>query len=224
MRNELIPPLLGYYTMAGGAAPVATPWYLSGGVSASDCVGAYKAKGAASLAASKVNLANPGTYDLSSTADPTFDTTTGWYFISGKHLQTGITPTSTYSFVGRLNGVEVSNWRSLGGLWSVANGKYNIAWNGSNWYISVGGSDVNSTSTATSGVFAIVNRYLYVDAVKKTSQASAAANSLTFSMGAPTADAGYGTNCVEYCLAFALYSSVLTEEQLLAITTAMNAL
>ena len=223
MRNELIPPLLGYYTMSGGGAAVAVPWYLSGGVSASDCVGAYKAKGAASLAASKVNLANPGTYDLSSTADPTFDTTTGWYFIAGKHLQTGITPTSTYSFVGRLNGVEVSAWRSICGLWSEA-GKYNIAWNGSNWYINIGNSEVNSTSTATSGVFAIVNRYLYVDAVKKTSQAGAGANSLTFSMGAPTAGAGYGNNCVEYCLAFALYSSVLTEEQLSAITTAMNAL
>jgi hypothetical protein len=210
--------------MAGGDAAV-VPWYLAGGVDPANCVGAYQAKGAASLAASKVNLVNPGTYDLSSTADPTFDTTTGWYFILGKHLQTGITPTSTYSFVGRLNGVEVSTWRSPCGLWSAANGKYNIAWNGSNWYISVGSGDVNSTSTATSGVFAIINRYLYVDAVKKTaSQAGAAANSLTFSMGAPTADAGYGNNCVEYCLAFALYSSVLTEEQLSAITTAMAAL
>ena len=63
MRKTLKPPLLGYYTMAGGAA-VATPWYLAGGVSAANCVAAYLAKGAASYAASKANLTGDTDYDL----------------------------------------------------------------------------------------------------------------------------------------------------------------
>lgn len=44
----------------GGAPPI--PWYLAGG--APTPVGAYQAKGAASYAASLVNLANPGINDL----------------------------------------------------------------------------------------------------------------------------------------------------------------
>lgn len=47
----------------GGAAspPAAAPWYLAGG--APTPIAVYQPKGAASLAASYVNLANPGTYD-----------------------------------------------------------------------------------------------------------------------------------------------------------------
>jgi len=40
------------------------PWWLSGGIAAANCVAAYQPKGAASLEASYVNLANPGTYNL----------------------------------------------------------------------------------------------------------------------------------------------------------------
>ncbi len=39
------------------------PWWLAGGIPAENCIAAYQPKGAASYAASKVNLANPGTYD-----------------------------------------------------------------------------------------------------------------------------------------------------------------
>lgn len=43
------------------------------------CAAAHQAKGAASYAASKINLANSGTYDLSNgTAYPTWDTAIGW--------------------------------------------------------------------------------------------------------------------------------------------------
>lgn len=62
----------------GGAA---IPWWLSGGISAANCVAAYQPIGAASYAASKVNLANPGTYDaVDGTATPDWDATYGWRF------------------------------------------------------------------------------------------------------------------------------------------------
>lgn len=67
-----------------------TPWWLAGGISAGDVVAAYQPKGAASLAASYVNLANPGTYDLTSPSEPTWDAATGWAFGSGRHLRSGI--------------------------------------------------------------------------------------------------------------------------------------
>lgn len=76
--------------LGGGSGE--TPWWLAGGISAGDVVAAYQAKGAASLAASYVNLANPGTYDLTTSAAPTWDAATGWTFDGTALLDTGLVP------------------------------------------------------------------------------------------------------------------------------------
>lgn len=55
-------------------------WWLSGGISAGDCVAAYQAKGAASLAASYSNLNNPGTNDATLGVAPSWAAGTGWTF------------------------------------------------------------------------------------------------------------------------------------------------
>lgn len=61
----------------------AASWWLSGGISAANCIAAYAAKGAASYAESKINLANPGTYNLTDgVAYPTWDAVNGWNFTS----------------------------------------------------------------------------------------------------------------------------------------------
>ena len=209
----------------GGAGAV--PWWLAGGVDPADCVGAYQAKGAASYTASKVNLANPGTYDLTTANNPTLDSTTGWYLQSSKYLDTGIVPTPTYSFVGKFTGIVPVTWKNLCGLYSTTTGRYHIAWNGSSYYISVGGNDVVSTSSATSGVFAIVNRYLYVDGVKKTATQASINKTidLSISVGAMNVNnTWYDTNMVSYCERFALYKSIITEGQLADITAAIAAL
>lgn len=78
------------YVLGRGAGAAAAQWWLSGGVSAANCVAAYQPKGAASLAASYSNLANPGTYDAAPGVAPTFDTATGWTFAAGQYLITGI--------------------------------------------------------------------------------------------------------------------------------------
>ena len=82
--------------LAGGGAP--TPWYLAGG--APTPIAVYQPKAAASLAASYVNLANPGTHDLTvlRTA-PTFNASLGWsmFYTSATDysvLDTGIAPSS----------------------------------------------------------------------------------------------------------------------------------
>ena len=60
----------------GGAAAI--PWWLSGGISAGDVQGAWRAIGVANYAVSLINLNNPGTDNLIEGVAPTWDTTTGW--------------------------------------------------------------------------------------------------------------------------------------------------
>ena len=70
-------------------------WYLRGGIARANCVAAYAAKAAASLAASYVNLANPGTYNLTTTSAPSWANATGWSFNgTANYLNTGIVPNS----------------------------------------------------------------------------------------------------------------------------------
>jgi len=64
-------------SVAGGGG---LDWWLSGGISAANAILAYQAKGAASYAASLVNLANPGTYDAYAGSAPTWAAGTGWTF------------------------------------------------------------------------------------------------------------------------------------------------
>lgn len=74
--------------------PAGVDWWNPGG--SFTCVAAYAPKGAASLAASYVNLANPGTYNAAPGVAPTFDTATGWTFNgSTQYLTTGYVPYPT---------------------------------------------------------------------------------------------------------------------------------
>lgn len=86
-------PGLGFAAYAPAAAAV-VPWYLTGGIAAANCIGAYQAKGAASQAASYVNLVTPGTYDLTEGSAPGgWDTSYGWNFTTHTQwLDTHITP------------------------------------------------------------------------------------------------------------------------------------
>ena len=75
-------------------------WWLSGGIDPADCVAAYQAIGAESYAASKVNLANPSTYDLTDgAAYPSWNAETGWTFSGvGQYLFAGAYPHSNVPF------------------------------------------------------------------------------------------------------------------------------
>jgi len=62
------------------APQAAVDWWLSGGINAANAIVVYQPKGAASYAASLVNLANPGTYDAYAGSAPTWAAGTGWTF------------------------------------------------------------------------------------------------------------------------------------------------
>lgn len=74
-------------TVMGGAA-AEVPWYASGG--APGCIAAYQAVGAASLAASYVNLVTPGTGDLTEVAAPTWTSARGWIAAGGQTLESPV--------------------------------------------------------------------------------------------------------------------------------------
>jgi hypothetical protein len=79
----------------------ALPWWRSGGVPASLCVAAYAPKGAASLAASYINLVTPGTYDAAPGVAPTWASATGWTGNGTKYLLTGIPVAANTSIIAR---------------------------------------------------------------------------------------------------------------------------
>jgi len=88
-RHNVIPAgIMDVRVRAPASAAVAGWWEVAG----KTCVAAYQPKGAASLAASYVNLAQPGVNDAAPGNAPTFATATGWTFVAAnsQYLTTGI--------------------------------------------------------------------------------------------------------------------------------------
>ena len=70
----------------GKQTSAAAAWWLSGGISAANCIAAYQPKGAASFDASLVNVANPGTLNITQYISPTWDASAGWTGGGGSYL------------------------------------------------------------------------------------------------------------------------------------------
>jgi hypothetical protein len=88
----------------GPALSTANPWWLSGGIAAANCIAAYQPKGAASLAASYINLANPGTYNITLGSAPNWNTITGWIgILNTSWMKTGIIPGVNWSIAIRFS-------------------------------------------------------------------------------------------------------------------------
>lgn len=88
-----------------GASPIVAPWYLPNGIVLSDVVAAYAAKGAASYAASKINLANPGTYNLTEVATSlNWDAILGWNDANKALTSSGFLLTN-FTFIIKFSGI-----------------------------------------------------------------------------------------------------------------------
>lgn len=77
---------VGFADMRRGRAAVPAGWWVIAGRT---CVGAYRAKGAGSLAASYANLSVPAS-PLTLGVAPAFADGTGWGFTGSQYLKTGI--------------------------------------------------------------------------------------------------------------------------------------
>jgi len=128
-----------------------TWWDLNGTLSS--CIVAYQAKGAASYAASKVNLANAGTYNATDdgTNYPAWNTSTGWTFDgSNDYLNTNIKAGSTsWSYIIKFSNSGADYYRRWWGARDGASGNQvgleNRAGNTS-FYVMNGSDAVNQTS------------------------------------------------------------------------------
>lgn len=219
-----------------GAAAI--PWYLEGGVSAANCIAAYQPKGAADIATSYVNLANPGTYDaLAMTGAPTFDTATGWTFNgSNQSVTTRVIPNTGWSMIVRYSNRPVAGNKPVcggGGTTGGANSRLGI-------YAPIGGTSVrydygNTQTTGavlpSAGVIGITAAYGYIDGSPDvaTGGAFTAGGGYEIYAGANNDGRHHPTDgafpfWAGNVLALSIYNTTLSDAQVLAISTAMAAL
>lgn len=206
-------------------AGAATPWYLAGG--APMPVAAYQPIGAASLAASYVNLANPGTYDAAPGVAPTWASGTGWTFNgSTQYLTTGIYPSSAYSVLVRYSNSAVPQWGYLFGSVSPRYfGVRPIMPEGSpNWIVDYLWSvtEYKVGPGLAAGVLGLcANGGCRNGVLDSTVSGTFAANTMQMGLG------GLGNGTQLYAgriQAVAIWSSTLTEAQVAAVSAAMAAL
>ena len=210
-------------------------WWLAGGINPANCIAAYQPKGAADYAASKVNLANPGTYDATNgAAYPTWDATNGWKFAhaSSQYLNSNVVHANGWSVIVRFSNVpSTSYYRYLLGSGSTATTTLSLY---SNWKdppvgVIYGHGRYNNKIIApgiTSGVLAIANLKGYRDGTldaELTSQWSGTNTSALY-FGGSNANGTLDAPCTAYIQAAALYDTEITAIQVAALTTAMNAL
>lgn len=197
-------------------------WWLSGGISSANCFGAWQAKGAASLAASYVNLNNPGTNDLTVGGAPTFDTSTGWTFDGwSSYLISGLKPGPTMSAIVRFSSVA-SDGALIGSLNNYWFGfRPNLGGTTTTFYHSY---RVDFTGQTLSGTMANAAAEGFVDGVSLGAIGTGGSDDSTYYL-----HIGRYYGAEERWLdgkiqAVAFYTSTLTSSQIAALHTAMMAL
>lgn len=199
-------------------------WYRAGGAPAPLAV--YQPKGAASLAASYVNLVAPGTNNCATGTAPTFATATGWTFTaaSSQYLTTGLVPvqatTTIVRFASATAGAAFST-RQTGAyrheVWPFISGspsKRQYA-NGQSLQINDG---------QTSGVMAVAGLDPYLNGADDGSLVALAGTAPAMLIGASNDNGTPSFFFGGVIIAFAHYGSVLTPAQVAAVSTAMAAL
>ncbi len=205
-------------------------WWEAGGTTG--CLAAYKSKGAASYAASKVNLVSPGTYDLTDGATfPGWDATNGWKkTVSTQRLRTGIIVSDlTWTVLVRVENctVAAAPCYALGTIDYYAVPVYSTA----NAYYRYGASqDLNDIGGATTaGVLAIAGKSVYKNGVLRgTIPATIPAGGTLSAVEIYICNANNagspigGTNL--NVQAVAIYNNTLSAAQVAAVSAAMAAL
>lgn len=209
----------------------AAPWWLSGGILAANCIAAYQPKGAASYAASKVNLANPGTYDATEGTAPDWDAVNGWGFVLGssEYLITGITPGSGWSAFCQFSEFAVGQPRFLFGSINIGDDQgmgINPSRSDDRPIFYNGGRETLVGGGFTTGNAGVAGQYGYKDGVSVT--AALAAWSTTVSDIYIGAYNRYGAGVQGFATvkikALSIYNTVITGDQITALTAAMAAL
>lgn len=200
-------------------------WDLDGAITS--CIAAYQPKGAVDYTASKVNLANPGTYNATEGVAPTWDTTTGWTGDgASKYLDTGITVTDdeTHTLIFRYSGHDSasSTYDCTFGV-DTAKNEWGFINRSNRPYIMLGGTITQfGTITMNEAVVCVAGLSLYVNGGYRGAHAGGNVNG-TIKIGRIHYGGVQKYFYANY-LAAAIYNAVLTSDQISALTTAMNAL
>ena len=208
-----------------GAEAVAD-WWLSGGIAAANCIVAYQPKGAADYATSKVNLANPGTLNLTDPTNyPAWSASNGWDYGTSNttpitFLRMGGTTLRSVAFL--VYPVYRTNAQSIFGRINNDAGEALIRT-----------ASISTFTDVTDSRAFHYNGSLYVDGVETTTYTNQAWQVVISIGGADRSfdfTIGYGNDALRvrqfnrYIAAMAGYNHVLTTEQVTALTTAMNLL
>ena len=209
----------------GRGAAAAESWWV---VAGKTCVAAYCPKGAASYAASLVNLANPGTYDAAPGVAPTWASATGWTGNgSSMYLTTGgLVPVATGTVLLRFSGATSDG--ALYGFWDNAATYQEFGYQRylGTFYYASGAYIAGTHPTDHAGVIAIADRTCYLNgAPDKTLGASTLPSCTIYLLARYESGSGMaGFFSAASIQAFAIYSDTLTAVQVSTVSSAMAAL
>lgn len=152
----------------------ATPWWLSGGISAADVAGVWQAKGAASLAASYLRLAgNEGNANIDPAVigvgvAPTWNTIDGWVGNGLAWLDTGIVPVENSLLIVRFT--NANDETNQAGCYSTTNASWRFGVRAKQnaipplssryWGGSLSASGIDGTSF-NNGIISLYNQHGY---------------------------------------------------------------
>jgi hypothetical protein len=201
-------------------------WFRAGGIAAVNAKGAYSPFKAASLAASYVNEASPGTFDITTVAAPDWDAVAGWKFNGlSQYLKTGIIPVNDQSWSMIVKYTEYTTGSdTIAGLYESATKTFYLQLNGtSNKKIAGnGGTTVGISTTSALGTFTVAGNKKYFNGVNLGDPIGAGSGSITYDIWIGqlhySTDSGWFDGNVQ---AIAIYNKVLSYLENYELTLAM---
>ena len=205
----------------GGSA---APWWQVAGAT---CVAAYQPKGAADLATSYVNLANPGTYNAAPGVAPTL-VASGWVFNGiTQWLTSGVLSAANMSVFVRFSNATGATKCAIGSQDVNSHGILLLPRNGgqTGHFLCYGATSQQPAPALSSGVLAVAGVNGYLDGVSQTSAlGNVIANPKTIYIGAMNNNGGVAWHFIGNIQAAVIYSTVLTAGDVAALTARMQAL
>lgn len=198
-------------------------------VAGKTCVAAYQPVGAASLAASYVNLANPGTNDAAPGTAPTFSAVTGWGWDGATQwLDTGITGGNSFSVLVRFSDGGQKNAAIMGETLTVGNAtRLNIYpyYPGPRAYFR-GGGNYDQATVYTAGVLAVTPAAAYADGAYLGDVTGnwTGTTTYTITIGGHRINSTVAEFWGGNIQAVAIYSDTLTAGEIATVSAAMAAL
>lgn len=208
--------------LLGGAAW----WQIPG----QTCIAAYQPKGAASLAASYVNLANPGTNDAAPGVAPGWTAADGWVCSGSSWLDTGLTPAldQSYSVAVRFSGASASNRMPFGMLCGRGQLYYNPRrGSADDMVFQHGVAQAAVLERASAGVAAIAGAYGFFDGSVSTGAMAGFGSSgdmYSIYVGAYNNAGSPGGSFYGGIQAVVIYSTTLSAADVATLTAAMEVL